>query len=113
MYFSRIIVAELIEALDRGKVIPSIVQRNPHFDWDAGYRAAAEIVRLRRARGEKTIGRKIGFTNRNIWPQYGVDSPIWAPVYDTTLIDSQADSASFSLARTRSALIGSVITTPV
>ena len=41
MHFSRIIVAELIEALDQGKVIPSIVQRNPHYDWDEGYKVAA------------------------------------------------------------------------
>ena len=98
MYFSRIIVAELIEALDRGKVIPSIVQRNPHFDWDAGYRAAAEIVRLRRARGEKTIGRKIGFTNRNIWEQYGATAPIWAHVYDRTVQFAADGRADVSLA---------------
>ena len=69
MYFSRIIVGELIDALDQGKVIPSIVQRNSHFDWEAAYRVAAEIVKLRRARGEKTIGRKIGFTNRALWDE--------------------------------------------
>ena len=85
MYFSRIVVAELIEALDQGKVIPSIIERNPHFDWDAAYRVAAEIVKLRRARGEKTVGRKIGFTNRNIWAEYGATAPIWAHVYDRTV----------------------------
>jgi len=29
------------------------------------------------ARGEKIIGRKIGFTNREMWKVYGVQSPIW------------------------------------
>jgi 2-oxo-3-hexenedioate decarboxylase len=98
MHFSRIIVAELIEALDRGEVIPSIVQRNPHFDWDAGYKVAAEVVRQRRARGEKTIGRKIGFTNRNIWEQYGATAPIWAHVYDRTVVFVADDRATVSLA---------------
>ena len=97
MYFSRIIVGELIEALDQGKVIPSIIQRNSHFDWEAAYRVAAEIVKLRRARGEKTIGRKIGFTNRNIWAQYGATAPIWAHVYDRTVQFAQDGSATVSL----------------
>ena len=37
-----------------------------------------EIIALRRARGERTVGYKIGFTNRTIWPVYGVHQPIWA-----------------------------------
>ncbi|MDP1718724.1 MAG: hypothetical protein Q8L40_11680 [Burkholderiales bacterium] len=80
------IAAELLAALDHGKTIPSVAERNPGFGWDEGYDIAAEIVKLRRARGEKTVGRKIGFTNRNIWPEYGATSPIWAHVYDDTLI---------------------------
>ena len=39
----------------------------------------------RRARGERPVGRKIGFTNTSIWPNYGVDSPMWNYVYDSTL----------------------------
>ena len=42
------------------------------------------LRRLRMARGEKPVGRKIGFTNRNIWSEYGVFEPIWGDVYDTT-----------------------------
>jgi 2-oxo-3-hexenedioate decarboxylase len=97
MHFSRIIVAELLEALDQGKIIGSIVQRNPHFDWEAGYRVAADIVQRRRARGEKTIGRKIGFTNRNIWEQYGATAPIWAHVYDRTVQFASEGRATVSL----------------
>ena len=97
MHFSRIVVGELIDALDQGKVITSIVQRNPHFDWEAAYRVAAGIVGVRRARGEKTIGRKIGFTNRNIWAEYGATAPIWAHVYDRTVHFAENDSATVSL----------------
>ena len=97
MHFSRIVVGELIEALDQGKVIPSIVQRNPHFDWEAAYRVAAGIVGVRRARGEKTIGRKIGFTNRNIWAEYGATAPIWAHVYDRTVQFADNGRATVSL----------------
>jgi 2-oxo-3-hexenedioate decarboxylase len=43
------------------------------------------VAALRRARGERPVGWKIGFTNRSIWPVYGVHQPIWGPVWDTTL----------------------------
>src|SRR5262249_46552538 len=58
---------------------------------------AAEIVSVRRQRGEKTIGRKIGFTNRNIWPQYSATAPIWAHVYDGTVQYATSDRAVVSL----------------
>jgi 2-keto-4-pentenoate hydratase len=88
---------ELLAALDRGKTIPSIVGRHPGFDWDEGYAVAAEILRLRRARGERTVGRKIGFTNRNIWAEYGATAPIWAHVYDRGLMSSADGRATVSL----------------
>jgi len=97
VYFSRIVAGELMDALDRGVTIPSIIQRNPHFNWDQAYRVAADIVHLRRARGEKTVGRKIGFTNRNIWAQYGAIAPIWAHVYDRTVQFAESGRATVSL----------------
>ncbi len=94
---SQAIAAELLEALDQGKVIPSIVERDPHFDSDAAYRVAVHIVSARRQRGEKTVGRKIGFTNRNIWPQYGATAPLWAHVYDGTVQYATGDRAIVAL----------------
>lgn len=91
------IARELLDALDNGKTIASIVECNPGFGWDEGYAVAAEILRLRRARGEKTIGRKIGFTNRNIWAEYGATAPIWAHVYDRTLQLAADHRATVSL----------------
>jgi 2-oxo-3-hexenedioate decarboxylase len=88
---------ELLDALDRGGSIRSLVERYPGFGWEQGYRVAAEILKLRRARGENTVGRKIGFTNRNIWAEYGATAPIWAHVYDRTLILASNHVASVSL----------------
>src|SRR5688500_156948 len=36
--------------------------------------------------GWRPVGRKIGFTNRKIWPIYGVYEPIWGTVFDQTLL---------------------------
>jgi 2-oxo-3-hexenedioate decarboxylase len=91
------IAQELIAALDRGGTIPSIVGRHPAFGWDEAYAVAAEILKLRRARGERTVARKIGFTNRNIWAEYGATAPIWAYVYDRTLVDAGSGRATISL----------------
>ena len=91
------IARELLAALDGGDTVASVVERNPGFGWDEGYRVAAEITRMRRARGERTVGRKIGFTNRNIWAEYGATAPIWAHVYDRTLVRAEGDGATVSL----------------
>ncbi len=56
-----------------------------------GYAIAYEIASLRRARGERLVGRKIGFTNRKIWPLYGVDAPFWGWMYDGTVRDIPED----------------------
>ena len=88
------IADELLDALDRAGTIQSFAGRYPRFGWDDAYRIGAELARRRRARGERPIGRKIGFTNRNIWAEYGATAPIWGTVYDRTVIyagDGQAD----------------------
>src|SRR5512140_3624501 len=91
------VARELLDAYDHGRLVPTIAGREPGFDRNAAYDVAAEIVELRRARGERCVGRKIGFTNRNIWAAYGATSPIWAHVYDSTLIHAKNNRASISL----------------
>lgn len=91
------IATELLDALDRNAQIAPFTARQPGFDAAAAYAVSAEILRRRRARGEKPVGRKIGFTNRTIWPEYGVYTPIWAPVYDTTTTFLDGSSASLGI----------------
>lgn len=88
---------ELLAVLDEGQIVPSFGEYDPGFGWDEAYTVAAEIVKLRRARGERTIGRKIGFTNRKIWAEYGATSPIWAHVYDRTAVFAQNNAATVPL----------------
>lgn len=88
---------ELLAALDANRLIEPITARDPGFDPDAAYRVSAEILRRRRARGEKTVGRKIGFTNRTIWPEYGVSEPLWGHVYDTTVTRLGEPSGTLSI----------------
>ena len=62
-----------------------------------GYAAARALHEARLREGWRPVGRKIGFTNRRIWPLYGVFEPIWGWVYDRTLIHAQGDEAIVAL----------------
>jgi 2-oxo-3-hexenedioate decarboxylase len=79
------IPTELLDALDQNRLIETISSRDASFDVPAAYRVSAEIFKRRRARGERPIGRKIGFTNRLIWEEYRVSSPMWGHVYEQTV----------------------------
>lgn len=57
----------------------------PEFDVNNAYEVARLIHEARLNEGAKPVGRKIGFTNANLWAEFGVRQPIWAHVYDTTV----------------------------
>ena len=79
------IATEALAAIDAGRQIASFTARHPGFTLDQAYRVTAAMREKRVARGERALGRKIGFTNRTIWAEYNVFAPIWGYVYDRTL----------------------------
>lgn len=91
------IAAEMLAALDARRQVPPITGRADELDLAEAYRVAAAVRRRRQARGERVVGRKIGFTNTTIWDEYGVHAPIWGYVYDTTLHDLEGGSGTFAL----------------
>jgi 2-keto-4-pentenoate hydratase len=92
------IADELIELNDSGRLVAPFSERYPGLDAPAGYRAAARLHAARLTRGWKLVGRKIGFTNRTIWPRYGVYEPMWGAVYDRTVVFAQNGRATVPLA---------------
>lgn len=84
------IAGEALDAIDHNKRLQPFTERVSGLDLDAAYRVTARIYQKRIARGEKRVGRKIGFTNRTIWDDYKVFGPIWGYMYDTTLFDISA-----------------------
>src|SRR2546426_6968528 len=93
-----VIAAEALAALDPGDQIPPFSGRDASFDLERAYAVTAALRRLRTARGETHIGRKIGFTNRTIWAEYGVYAPIWGDMYDST-VHAVTHGAAFALGR--------------
>jgi 2-keto-4-pentenoate hydratase len=80
---------EVLAALSSGQSIANFTSRDAAFGVTEAYAVAAALHRARLARGERAVGRKIGFTNRSLWPVYGVHEPIWGHVYDTTVVYAQ------------------------
>ncbi|CAN5447557.1 hypothetical protein BH11PSE7_BH11PSE7_13920 [soil metagenome] len=89
----------LLQHIDSGQLWPSAPGGEQGLAPAAAYEAALAVRALRIARGEKPMGYKIGFTNRSIWPRYGVFAPIWGTVWDTTVFHCE-EQGELSLADT-------------
>jgi 2-oxo-3-hexenedioate decarboxylase len=88
--------ADAFGVLATGHQIAPFSARQPAFTLDDAYRVTAAVRRLREARGETPVGRKIGFTNRTSWPDY---APMWGYVYDRTVHDLADMDGTFPLGR--------------
>lgn len=79
------LAAELIDVHEHPRTVAPFTDRQPNLTPAEAYEAAEMLHQSRVRAGWKPVGRKIGFTNRTIWPRYGVYEPIWGRVYDRTL----------------------------
>lgn len=73
---------EVIAASTDHRQIPTFSSRPGGLTLPQAYRVAPLLRAAFEGRGEQITGRKIGFTNREMWKVYGVHSPIWG--YTTT-----------------------------
>jgi 2-keto-4-pentenoate hydratase len=82
----RELATELLAARAKGQPVESRPSsRDSEFDLPAAYQVEAELARLRRASGQKTVGRKIGFTNKAAWPKLDLDTIVWGHIYNDTI----------------------------
>jgi 2-oxo-3-hexenedioate decarboxylase len=81
------IADDLLTALSNRHQMQPLTGRIEGFDVAAAYRVSRAVTARRVAQGERVLGRKIGFTNRTIWDEYGVHQAIYGPIYDTTVRD--------------------------
>lgn len=78
------IANEVLVALTDHRQIPTFSSRPTEFSLGQAYRVTEVLRSAFEARGERIVGRKIGFTNRDMWDVYGVKSPIWGYATDRT-----------------------------
>ena len=92
---------QLLDVRARAQQMPTLSSQGPLSIAD-GYDIAKSIMDIRIAQGEIPIGRKLGFTNRTIWPKYGaleqIRAPIWAPMFDSTVRYTEDNRGLQSLA---------------
>jgi 2-oxo-3-hexenedioate decarboxylase len=76
------VAKEVIASLAGHSQIPTFSSRPGGLTLAQAYRGTPLLRAAFEARGERITGRKIGFTNREMWKAFGVESPIWG--YTTT-----------------------------
>lgn len=82
----RALALEMKTAQDSARQVVPFTSRLPDFDLPLAYEVANLVHRARVAEGARPVGRKIGFTNPDMWDRFGVRKPIWAYIYDTTVV---------------------------
>ncbi len=97
---------EMIRLSDTASLAELLTGRVAGFTAKDAYAISGEVLRRREASGWRRVGRKIGFTNRGIWEQYGVYEPILGTMYDRTVrwledrswdVDGPGDEGRLSL----------------
>jgi 2-oxo-3-hexenedioate decarboxylase len=80
----KIIAKEVVSALDGHHQIAAFSRWPGEPGMADAYALPALLRSAFEARGEKITGRKIGFTNCQMWTVYGVQAPIWGYCTDRT-----------------------------
>src|SRR5882762_3610680 len=91
------IATEVVGLLGSGRQVTPFGAREAGLDVADAYAVVMKLRDLRKAGGETPGGRKIGFTNRSMWPTYGVNGPIWNYMFDSTVHDLPAGGGTFAL----------------
>jgi 2-oxo-3-hexenedioate decarboxylase len=78
-------IAAIAERLDQAILTATATQQRPEaeqFDAVTGYAVQAQGIELRRARGERLVGVKMGLTSRAKMAQVGVNEVTWGRLTD-------------------------------
>lgn len=90
------IAQEVLAAFSGVSQIPKFTSRTGGLSLDQAYQVTPRLRAAFEAGGQVVTGRKIGFTNRDMWERFGVVSPVWGYTTSRTTRDL-ADTLSFSL----------------
>ena len=94
-----VIAQQMKAAQDEARQIEPFTSRLAGFDVPTAYAVAHLIHEARLREGAHPVGRKIGFTNPDMWLRYGVREPIWAYLYDTTVVRASSRRNTCSIGR--------------
>jgi 2-oxo-3-hexenedioate decarboxylase len=81
------IAREAFAAITNHQQIVPFSSRPGGLTLTDSYRVTPLLRAAFEARGETIVGRKIGFTNREMWKVYGAKAPVWGYVTNRTVFD--------------------------
>lgn len=87
----------ILDALEHKTQIEPLTVSRTDLSRDDAYEIAAQVHRARLAQGDHPLGRKIGFTNRTIWDEYGVHEPIFGYVYEGSVTFAESNMATLGI----------------
>jgi 2-oxo-3-hexenedioate decarboxylase len=82
---ARKLVQQLLNAKEQVETIELPSNYLEQFDLDAAYQVGHQLQKKLESHGLRPSGRKIGFTNRDTWEEFRLNTSIWAPMYDQTV----------------------------
>jgi 2-oxo-3-hexenedioate decarboxylase len=92
--------SELTAAFAEGRTLSTPPSSRDGLDLPTAFAVERELVRLRRSRGHRTVGVKVGYANKAMWRVLKLETLVWAHMYDDTVHHATANEATLSLAHT-------------
>jgi len=92
-----IIADEVFATMATPREVSPFSDRFSGYGLEDAYAIVNEVRRRREARGDRVVGRKIGFTNAAAWAGYGISGPIWNYLYETTTLNLPPPDGTFPL----------------
>jgi len=93
------IAQEMIAVQQQNRQIEPFSSRVPALTTRQAYDAGRLIHQHKLAEGAVPAGRKIGFTNPEMWARFGVGEPIWSWMYNHTVRQLPGNIGSTSISR--------------
>ena len=94
------LAAELTDAFAERRILSTPPSSRDGLDLSTAYAVERELVRMRRSSGQETVGVKVGYANKAMWRVLGLDTLVWAHLYDHTVRSANANVGTLSLAHT-------------
>ncbi|HEY7592037.1 MAG TPA: fumarylacetoacetate hydrolase family protein [Actinophytocola sp.] len=81
----------LYEARRNRVPVQPLTDADPSLGADEGYLIQQELVKLLLADGDRIVGHKVGLTSKPMQRMIGMDSPDFAPVFESTVYSDGAE----------------------
>ena len=79
------LATKIVQAQDNRTELKTLASSGQQLSMREAYQVSWLVHEARLKSGWRPIGRKIGFTNPDLWLMFGVTHPVWSYVYDQTV----------------------------